>query len=421
MPPHLDDSLLERLKTLGVSLGPADPHRTPPQPSSRYRIEDLLPGESRQTPSGEAFVYEQRFPAEQRHGRAAIRPNAPLEVIAAWAREPRLRELPLESLAFLDTETSSLVGGTGTYVFLVGVGRFEGEAFRLAQFFLRDPAEEPAMLEALAAFLAPAEAVVTYNGKTFDLPLLRTRYTLYGVPSPLGDLLHLDLLPLARRLWRPRLPSRTLKFLEEHLLDAPRGEEEVPGYEIPYIYFDYLHSGDARPLKGVFYHNAMDILALAALLSHIAHLLEDPLADGRVEHGLDLIAIARLYEDLGHWEQAARLYERGLEKEDLTEADYWSAVRRLSILQKRRGDLAEAVRWWEQAAARGHVYACVELAKYYEHRVRDFAAALHWTGQATALVENGHLPPRARARYRQELRHRAERLRRKQSPSRSTP
>ncbi len=412
MPPALDDSLIERLKALGVRLDPENPERTPPRPSSRYRIETLIPGESRQTPSGKTFVYERRYASGHRHGRASIRPEASLEIIAAWAREPHLRELPLEALTFLDTETSGLSSGSGTYAFLVGVGRFEGEDFRLAQFFLLDPAGEPAMLEALAEFLAPTRALVTYNGKAFDLPLLRTRYILHSVPWPLDAFAHLDLLPLARRLWRLRLPSRTLKYIEEKILAAPRGSEEVPGYEIPYLYFDYLRSGDARLLQGVFYHNAMDILSLAALLSHIAHVLENPLEEGRVEHSLDLIAIARLYEDLGRQEQAIAIYERSLEA-GLQEPEYWSTVQRLAALQKRRGNLREAVRWWEQAAERGQVYACVELAKHHEHRLKDYAKALQWTRVALERVRESTVPAYARERWRAELEHRQKRLMRR--------
>ena len=340
------------------------------------------------------------------------RPNVPLDLMAAWARDPRLLELPLETFAFVDTETSGLAGGTGTYAFLVGVGRFEpsasGRTLRLLQFFMRDPGEEPALLEALAEFLAPCSALVTYNGKAFDAPLLTTRYTLHNIPVPFEDYTHVDLLHLARRLWRDRLPSRTLKYIEENVLGAPRTSEEVPGYEIPWLYFDYLRTGDASEMKGVFYHNAMDIVALAALFSHTAAMLHDPF-DENIQHGLDVIALAKLHEDLDHWDMAARLYERGLEM-DLEAEDFWKAVRRLSVLQKRRGDLEEAVRWWEQAAAQGHVYACVELAKHYEHRRRDYLEAQKWVDSAIALVNSGDLPAYMREHWQAELEHRLQPL-----------
>jgi len=374
-------------------------------------IQRVVPGGFRQTARGEAFVSEQIFATDYRHGAQSIALTSPLDTVAAWARDPRIRELSIEQFAFLDTETSGLSGGTGTYAFMVGVGRFEGEDFRLEQFFLRDPSEEPAMLEALIQFLAPCRALVTFNGKAFDAPLLNTRYALHSIPSPLREFSHLDLLPLARRLWRDRLPSRALKYLEENILDAPRTTEEVPGYEIPWLYFDYLRTGDATPLKGVFYHNAMDVVAMAALLSRVASMLHDPFS-GSVEHGLDFIALGKLYEDLRQWDLAARLFEHGL-THDLTEADFGSALERLSHLQKRRGDLDEAVRLWEQAAVQGHIYAHVELAKHHEHRLRDYETALKWTASALELVKTSDFPKYAQKYWKEELNHRSERLKKK--------
>jgi uncharacterized protein YprB with RNaseH-like and TPR domain len=374
-------------------------------------IQCVVPGGFRQTERGEAFISEQTFGTDYRHGAQSIALTSPLNAVAALARDPRICELSIEQFAFLDTETSGLSGGTGTYAFMVGVGRFEGENFRLAQFFLRDPSEEPAMLEALLNFLAPARALVTFNGKAFDVPLLNTRYALHHIPTPLREFAHLDLLPLARRLWRDRLPSRSLKYLEENILDAPRTTEEVPGYEIPWLYFDYLRTGDATPLKGVFYHNAMDVVALAALLSHVAALLHDPF-NGRVHHGLDFIALGKLYEDIGQQELAARLLEHGL-THDLSEADFGAAVERLSHLQKRRGDLGEAVRLWEQAAEQGHIYAHVELAKHHEHRLRDYDTALNWTASALELVKTSDLPKYVQRYWKEELNHRSERIKKK--------
>lgn len=386
-------------------------HLTPPKPASTIPIDRILPGRFRVTPRGDAFIAEQSFGTEYRHGNQPLTINHPLKTIATWAREPLLSSLPLSSFAFLDTETSGMAGGTGTYAFMVGVGRFNGGTFELAQFFLRDPAEEPAMLEALIEFLAPCKALVTFNGKAFDAPLLVTRYKLHEIPSPLKDLSHLDLLPLARRLWRDRLPSRALKYLEENILGLPRTTEEVPGYEIPWLYFDYLRTGDATPLKGVFYHNAMDVVAMAALLSHIASILHDPF-NGNVQHGLDFIALGKLFEDLGDWDSAARLFERGLEME-LSEADFASAVQRLARLQKRRGDLDEALRLWEEAAKRGHIYAHVEMAKHCEHRLRDYTSALAWSESALKLVKNSDLPKYAQKHWQEELFRRRERLRQK--------
>jgi uncharacterized protein YprB with RNaseH-like and TPR domain len=406
-------SLTERLKALGVKVGAVDMPQV--KPRKGVSIQDVMEGRFVSTNLGETFIYEEIFDTEYRHGSAPLHTDASLSLMADWARDQRVQELPPEAFAFLDTETSGVAGGTGTYAFLVGMGRFEGDGsgriFRLQQLFMRDPGEEAALLEALAEFLAPCAALVTYNGKAFDAPLLRTRYTLQGLPIPFNDYAHVDLLPLARRLWRERLPSRTLKYIEENVLGAPRTSEEVPGYEIPWLYFDYLRNGDASPLKGVFYHNAMDIVALAALFSHTAEMLHNPF-DERIQYGLDVIALARLHEDLQRWDTAARLYEHGLEK-PLQEADFWEAVRRLSVLQKRRGDLEQAIHWWEQAAMQGHIYAHIELAKYYEHRRRAYSRALEWARSALEHVDQEEMPDYVREHWRAELEHRLARLERK--------
>jgi uncharacterized protein len=399
-------TLAERLRSLGVKVGTAD--LPAPRTDDRYLIGSVVSGAPITTSAGETFVHEELFAADYHHGHAPIRLTASLGVLSAWASDRRLAELPLESFAFLDTETSGLSGGTGTYAFLVGAGRFINGEFLLQQFFMRDPSEEAALLEGLAQFLAPAQALVTFNGKAFDAPLLATRYTMHSIPIPFKDYAHLDLLPLARRLWRDRLESRALKFLEENILHAPRSIEEVPGFEIPYIYFDYLHTRDARPLKGVFYHNAMDVVAMAALLSHTATMLADPFHEA-IEHGLDVIALAKLYEDLGEWDTAARLFERGLEMK-LGEDDFWKAVNRLSVLQKRRGDFEEAIPLWEKAALEGHVYAHVELAKYFEHKQRDIPSALRWTRSAILEVQHADLPLYIQKHWREQLTHRLKRL-----------
>ncbi len=401
-------SLAEKLKSLGVKIGTSDLLRPQPKPKTGVPIEEVVDGRYIATRQGDTFVYENHYPLDYHHGIVLLCPPAPLHTLAQWANDMRLADLPLEAFAFLDTETSGLAGGTGTYAFMVGAGRFEAGTFHLAQFFMRDPSEEPALLEALADFLAPAQALVTYNGKAFDAPLLVTRYSLHSIPIPFKDYSHIDLLPLARRLWRDRLPSRSLKYIEENVLGAPRTSQEVPGYEIPYLYFDYLRSGDATPLKGVFYHNAMDVVALAAMLNHTSHMLADPLHES-IEHGLDRIALAKLFEDLGKWDEAARLYERGLEQQ-LPEADFWLAVQRLSRLQKRRGDLESAVRLWEKAAADGHIYAHVELAKCCEHRLRDNASALEWTRRAMARVGELDIPRYEYNHWMEELEHRRKRL-----------
>ena len=401
-------SISDKLKSLGVGKGTA--HLSKPKPDS-HTIDSVVAGSFIPTHRGEVFASEQQYPKDYIYGSAPLVSAFTLSHISHWANDPAIEKFHLSKFAFLDTETSGLSGGTGTYAFLVGVARFIDDQFVLRQFFMRDPAEEPALLEGIAKFIAPCKSLVTFNGKSFDAPLLSTRYRLHQIPIPYQEYSHLDLLPLARRLWRDRLESRALKYLEEHVLGLKRSSEEVPGYEIPWLYFDYLRTGDARPLGGVFYHNAMDVVAMAALLAHMNDMLENPF-DGKVQHGLDFIALGKLFEDLGHWDEAARLFERGLESE-LNEADFGLAVKRLSILQKKRGDINEAIRLWERAAERGHLYAFIELAKHYEHKERDVKSALKWTKSALQQVEKINLPAYMRKFWEAEIEHRLARLNRK--------
>jgi tetratricopeptide (TPR) repeat protein len=221
-------------------------------------------------------------------------------------------------------------------------------------------------------------------------------------------LAHLDLLPLARRLWRDRLPSRALSYLEASILGATRTQEEVPGWMIPQVYFDYLRTGDARPLAGVLYHNAMDILALAGLFSRTVEMLANPL-ELDIQDGTDLVAIARLFEELGYLDTSVLIYRRGLEK-GLPEEFFWETVERLSLLFRRRGDWPAAVDLWRKAAQHGQVYAHIELAKYAEHELRDPEEALAWTHAAIDHAGNLRVPGYVRRKLLAELEHRLARL-----------
>jgi uncharacterized protein YprB with RNaseH-like and TPR domain len=332
-------------------------------------------------------------------------------IIAEWAGEVKIAEQNPENMVFLDTETSGLAGGTGTFAFLVGAGRYTHDGFHLAQFFMRDPLEEPALLLAFEEFLAPCQTIISFNGKAFDVPLLNTRYTLQGWKSPFINLNHIDLLHLSRRLWRDRLPSRTLANLEVQILHANRTDEEIPGWMIPQIYFDYLWDGDARPLQRVFYHNAMDVVSLAALLNHTSSLIEDPFPQNISEY-IDLAAVARLLEDLGHTERAVELYETCV-KSELPEDIYYDTLFRLSLLHKHNNNYRAAIPLWEQAASRRKLYAYEELAKYFEHHSQDLEMALKWTREAIEYIDTAGLTSPELLLWKPEFQHRLQRLQRK--------
>ena len=407
-------SLSDRLKSLGVQVGAQGlpPPRSDQQPS----IDQVVKGRLYSTKNGETYIAEKLYPAEYSYGSCSLLASGHLGALLQYASPLGNNGLETagclpENLAYLDIETTGLMGGTGTYAFLVGVGRFEGDVFHLVQFFMRDPSEETAHLLALEEFLGSCDILVTYNGKSFDAPMLNTRYLAQGWKSPLAAFTHLDLLPLARKFWRERLPSRTLGNVETFILGARRSHEDVPGWMIPQMYFDYLRSGDASPLQSVFYHNEMDVLAMAALLNHISRMLEEPPA-GSGPAALDLVGMGRFYEDLGRVEDAVRLYETCLSA-GLPEGLYWETVQRLSFIKKRQGDYPAAQALWEQAAEQGHLYAHVELAKYYEHRQQDNQEAIHWTQRAIELVSQPQTPRYLRLEWKTGLEHRLARLQKK--------
>lgn len=348
-----------------------------------------------ETGSGICYLVTRTYPATYRHGRFPL---------GAFLEEPPDRWTPLQTrdalgplrpdaLLFLDIETTGLAGGAGSYAFLVGLGRFEGEhAFCVRQVFLPSPAQEAALLDTVAGLLEPVEGLITFNGQNFDLPLLGTRYAMARRPCPWEGKVHLDLLPVARRLWRARLPSCSLASLEEHLLGIERDPIDVPGWRVPSLYYDYLRQRDASVLEPVFYHNAQDILSMVTLAVQIAHLLRDPWSGGGPRQGLEFYALARIYEARGDLEQAVAAYRSALLLA-LPAEERERAWQHLSMLLKRMGAWEEAAEIWEALLAQTGphpLYAYVELARYYEHRRRDLLRARATVQRA--IAEYGDCP-----------------------------
>ncbi len=403
------NELFDKLKSMGVQLGAHQAGASKKPRRSGYGIEAVVQGSDIQTMYGLTFMTLEQYPADYQHGLVSLCAAREMDVLAAYSGTPRIIQQDGCNVVFLDTETSGLAGGTGTYAFLIGIGYRTPAGFELAQFFMRDPGQEPALLAALDQWLARFNAVVTFNGKSFDLPLLSTRYTMNGFPVPFGNFEHVDVLQVARKLWRDRLPSRALGELEKEIIQFFRTGEDIPGWMIPQLYFDYLRNGDARPLAGVFYHNTRDILSLASLFGYIAGMLKDPFHQA-AGYGFDLAAIARLYEEMGWIEQAAQLYERSLELGDLPEEFFFKTLERYALLHRRNGDWDKAALLWKKAAERGQVFACIELAKYFEHHERNYTEALQWAKKALETLEFDRTFIGSGRALAQEIEHRIGRL-----------
>ncbi|HUC54106.1 MAG TPA: ribonuclease H-like domain-containing protein [Candidatus Cybelea sp.] len=293
---------------------------------------------------------------------------------------------------FLDTETTGLAGGTGTYAFLIGLAWWDACGLQVEQFFMRDFAEEHSLLQELSERLAERPVLVTFNGKSFDWPLLENRFTMTRCIAVPKLAAHLDLLHPARALWKLRLGSVRLVELERHVLDAPRlgwhRENDVSSALIPQFYFDYLRGGPADPLASVVRHNQMDLRGLAALFGKINNLLSEPSGVANEVESLDLFGLSRFLQRRGENERAhsacAQALAVGLP------AEFRSTARReLAMMAKRRGEHARAAEIWLEIVAdpRDGIHACEQLAIYYERHAKDVVKAAHFAKLGIATLD----------------------------------
>jgi len=388
-----------------------------PRPERRMASEPLPraglpPGEEVPTPAGTAYRIEALYPLDHEHGRWPLHAALGYEpsLAARVAQQAGLSAIAPSQLAYVDTETTGLAGGAGTLVFLVGVGRFIDGGFRLRQYFLRDPAEETAMLHALVEDLEPAQGFVTFNGQRFDMPLLEMRYVtglrrrwnLTGMPQ-------LDLLFPARRLWRHRLPDCSLSTLEAELLGVQREARDIAGADIPAIYLDYLRSGRTDGIERIVYHNAQDVLSLVGLAAHV---MDRHASDTAGLSEDEALALARWHARLGQQPEAERYYLAALESGD-------AAIRRQALagytmLLKAMGRRGEAIAGWDEwgELAPQDPTPAIELSKYYEWHERDLNRALTWAERAERGLESWPPDWRRRAMH-EEIAHRRARLLRK--------
>lgn len=433
--------------------GNPQPRRTPPP---RGRLEELLPGVDIVNPAGTCYVTTTSFALSEVRGGAPL--AATLDVTPA-VLAPFHPDFKLEAggdfaeAAFIDTETTGLGAGAGVYAFLVGVGTFErwpaAPAYPLSphtvapaadavlgpvpvapthfvvrQFFMRHPGEEAAMLAAIAEAVALRRLVVTFNGRGFDLPLLRARYrqqrallppacrhvALFDEGSP-----HLDLLLPARRLWRRRLQSCRLLNLERTVLGVMRTEEDVPGAEIPALYLDFLRTQQAGAMRRVFYHNCEDIVSMVALGNQLlrAYVAARD-ADDAGLYGEDLFALATCFARQGEAELAERAYRRAAQRaaDDRLRAEVFAAWALLLKRQARWEEAADLWQLWLTSVNGGDALPYIELAKHHEWRTGDLEQAEMWAAWGVHTVETMAISQRLPGQLA-DLHHRLARIQRK--------
>jgi uncharacterized protein YprB with RNaseH-like and TPR domain len=378
-----------KLRPAPPALAPVLPAPVAPAP------EEYLAGDEIETEHGRHFETEKLYERHRRHGSIGI---ADLEDLPADLLGPisdgTIRDVPPERWCFLDTETTGLAGGSGTYAFLVGVGRITPQGFRVRQFFMRDFGEESSQLASLREHLKNFDVVITYNGRTYDQPLLETRFRMVRQRPPFGSLEHLDLLFGARRLWNLRFDSCRLVDLENQILGVER-QGDLPGELIPYVYFEYLRRREIFRLLPIFHHNAVDILTLACLTAIVPRAFHAP-GQAEFAHGAEMVGLARWWRQAEQHENALALFRQAVDRglaDDLLFRTLWD----IAAIEKKLGREHAALPVLTDLAASPNAWrapAFIELAKYYERRERNYAMALEMTRNALDLAPSEALQRR---------------------------
>jgi len=432
-------------------------------------LEALVSGAEIENAGGRCWLVTEHYPLETvrgRHPLNALLATTPQAIAPLYPKAGLDNSFDFRRVAFIDTETNGLGGGAGVYAFMVGVGTFEevdtgysvlgsvdgdtddatndgtdantqypipNTQFVVRQYFMRHPGEESALLTALTELLGERNGLVTFNGRTFDAPLLRGRYQMNrrflpgGVvlPSVLADdAPHFDLLHPARQLWKRRLASCSLSNLEAQILALHRTEEDVAGSLIPYLYTQFLQTGNAADMRRVFYHNREDIVSMVSLAELLCRHYANPLESAHVGelHALDLASVGRVHADLGLLESAESAFTHALE--NLVSTSPTGDVDALPEIFDALGWLLKRQERWDEASALWQRWLTtvpgpdprpyVELAKYCEWQCGDLEQAQVWTAWAL------HNQQSAATRFRSpqaigELQHRLARIQRKQA------
>jgi uncharacterized protein YprB with RNaseH-like and TPR domain len=319
-------------------------------------------------------------------------------------------ECELSRIAVIDTETTGLSGGTGTYAFLVGVGSWLPTGFQVEQFFMRDFDEEGALLSALEERLSRVEVVISFNGKCFDLPLLQSRFVLHRRSWPLHQSTHLDLLYPARRLWKLRLRDCSLGNLERHVLGLDRGQD-IPGHFIPEAYFNYTRSGNPSIVKAVLRHNRQDIKSLAELTLTASRMLSG-VTSAESLAAEDLFGVARYLGVLGERQRSFQLGQEVLSRGGPASLKI-EVLGELAAICRSEKSYSRAADFWREIVASSLTFqaeVCENLAIYYEHRAKDLTQALTLVDLAIQkMTSEGRSRPETLHRWL----HRRARLRRK--------
>jgi uncharacterized protein YprB with RNaseH-like and TPR domain len=407
-------NIKDRLRLLDKSSPP--PLQPRPKETDVEAVASILGGEVVENESGNFIRFRHTIPLSSRHGQIELSCTNEIngQTLAILSKKSVHETFDLSTALYIDTETTGLAGGTGTYVFLIGAGYIRENDFIIEQLFLPRLACEQAMLEYLSELISNHKGVVSFNGKSFDVPLLATRFIANRLQTTLDMHEHLDLLHAARRIWKSDFGDCRLGTLEASLMGFERFED-IPGEEIPYIYMEFLRYGKTERLTPVLQHNKLDILSLLALVILLSEKIDH--AECESLPAKQAGRLAKLHEQTKSFAKASEIFVYLGEQKNLGDNEKVEYLLSYGRVQKKRGCFDEAIATWKQATGYGSlaIEAYVELAKYYEHREKSPAEALHFTQKAISIIEaklSLTSLEESRALWDQygELRHRAKRL-----------
>ena len=378
----MDPENKKKLQLLGVYFGPKNSLDF----KSKGQTEtNTLSGIKMSNSLGEYFFTEHKYSSSYTHG------TIPFEIFfrahAIYSTPESDDFINLKKCIFLDTETTGLSATGGTFAFMVGVGWFEDNQFLLRQYFLSHPDQEEAMLLELENLFSLHENIVTYNGISFDIPILKFRYKYHRIPTTITHKKQIDLLKSARMLFRYQFDDRSLKSIKSKVLKFQRSEQEIPGFLAPIIYQDYLKTGAIQDIAGVFYHNEIDIVSLAALLSIINEVSEENVHHFSTYDTLHF-SLARQFDKNRNYSKAIDYYIKALEQPGISNVIRVTSLLSLANLYKKIDQIEKAMTIWQEAADLGSIDAFIEMAKILEHKRKSYKLALDCCKKALFILDN---------------------------------
>ncbi|MHA1454153.1 MAG: ribonuclease H-like domain-containing protein, partial [Promethearchaeota archaeon] len=376
------DDLLSKLKSLGMIIHPSEIKNN--QKAQIFPLDTFYNGTWYKNNAGKVFIMEKTVPYGTSHGIIQFSKNFSVDPILDLSGHIPQNEFHLHDIIFLDIETTSLSIGAGSFPFLVGLCYFSSKGVKTILLFIETPNDEDTLLAFLNEKLSKYSIICTYNGKSFDIPLLKNRYIMHRMQFTDLPKHHIDLLYFARKIWKMRLKTCKLSDIERKILKLTRSDDEIPGWLVPQIYFDYLDQDSPQILKGVFYHNEIDVLSLAALFQHINKLITNSGNMDGIE-GTDLVSLARTYQLQEKLDLSTCYYKFGIKKGFSAENSAF-IHRNFGLMNKKQRKWDEAVEQWKLAAEFADYISCIELAKYLEHDEKSYAQALKWPNLAIEII-----------------------------------